>query len=208
MKKHMILAMSAVAAGIFAGGCAVCTDPIDSSCIEVSHPGNKQVLPDGVAFQAPVVKASPDYIVPRFRVGNVRVTAIGTGNSLEEATNDAIINFKKKAQCDYIVAVNTDVSQHTHPTLRIHALTNYSVSLTGLPVFLDRLEVVDGKAEAEAAAAKTAEAANSAEATATGTPVPVCSQKAGLIKLSDISVQINAKGESADDAALIYPVVK
>jgi hypothetical protein len=34
----------------------------------------------------------------------------------------------------------------------------------------------------------------------------VKNQNAGMIKLSDINVQINAKGVSTDKAAVIYPV--
>ncbi len=207
MKKAFILVPALAATAIIFTGCSMCTDPIYPSCREDSHVSSKVVTPNPIAFTAPEIVPTLDTFRPTFRAGDKRVSASGSGTSLEEATNDALMNFKKLTSCDYIVAVNIDVQKSTHPTWRIIPTTNYSVTVAGLPIYLDKL-VREERKPAPVVVEK---------------PVPPTPQVSkeditiiirneltkyrnlGLLKLSDIDVQIKAKGHTADDVGVVFP---
>lgn len=197
MKKILCLAACAAAA-VAMSGCQMCNDHQDSSCVELSHATNKMVSPGGLAFATPTILESQDAFIPQFEAGAV-VEGYdgefqGVGNSVEEATNDAIVKFKIANKCDYVVIVSMDIDQKIHPTYRLFKTSNYAVTITrGVPLRLAGMKRV----------------AKPAAPAPVAVPAPVAEaprQDAGTIRLSDIQVQISAKGVSEDGAAVIYPV--
>lgn len=140
MKKLLIGSMAAVAAVVFTG-CRMCCDPIpnDPSCIENSHFAAVGVKPDGRTMVTPNIGASKELFRPVFKAGTERITVVGKGTSLKDATNDAFAKFIETAKCDYVIAVTTVVSEKTHPTWRLWATTNYTVTLSGLPIYMEKL---------------------------------------------------------------------
>ena len=50
-----------------------------------------------------------------------------------------LAKFIETAKCDYVIAVTTVVSEKTHPTWRFWATTNYSVRLTGIPIYMEKI---------------------------------------------------------------------
>ena len=223
MKKSLFLAALAAVA-MMSTGCYFCGDPIDESCKGSSHAIGDDVIPDAMAYAQPVILPTSDVFIPRFEALD-RVTNIeGVGNSLSDATANAIKAVKNVIDCDYVVVVNKQVETKTHPHwCWFLSTTNYIVTIDAIPVKLKSLEHMDAAAAKEAvAAAKEAAAIVNLKAefksevksefksefkSEVKTEVaPACQHDAGIIKLSDIQVQINAKGESNDKAAVIYPV--
>lgn len=190
MKKSLLLAACAAVAMMMTG-CYFCGDPIDESCVGSSHATGDEVVPAGMTFVQPLILPSKDAFVPRFEALARLSNITGVGNSLEDATANAIKVAKETADCDYVVVVNKQVETKTHPHwCWFLSTTNFTVVIDAIPVKLKALDRVD---------APVAEVAAKTE-------VAPVNQDAGMIKLSDIQVQINAKGESADNAAVIYPV--
>ena len=140
--KKILFSGAALAAVFVVTGCRMCSDPIynDPTCIEDSHMRSVKVRPDAVHFTKPNLAASREVFRPVFRAGTKRVTVIGEGVERNIAHNDAIAKFLAQTNCDYIVAVTTIVVEKTHPTWRFFATSNYSVTLSGIPIYLDKLE--------------------------------------------------------------------
>ena len=210
MKKVIVWAVSAATVVLFSG-CQMCVAPQDSSCVEPSHATNKAINPSGLAYTAPTVLPSTDQFIPHFKAGAVVSTkeCVGAGTSVEEATNEAIDKFKAAYDCDYVVIVNLKIEKKTHPSWRIFKTSNYAVTISrGIPIKLDNLERVVPAPAKECKEAKKEAPVTKKEIAAIikNEIAAVKNQNAGMIKLSDINVQINAKGVSTDKAAVIYPV--
>ena len=139
MKKQFLLVPAFVATAMIFTGCAMCTDPFTLSCTEPTHKIDKSVKPESIEFTSPKIVPTRDTFRPTFAAGTQRFTATGSGTSREEALYDAFMNFKTAANCDFIVAANISVVKSTHPTWRLFATTNYTVTLSGLPITLDKL---------------------------------------------------------------------
>ena len=210
MKKSLFLAALAAVA-MMSTGCYFCGDPIDESCKGSSHAIGDDVIPDAMAYAQPVILPTSDVFIPRFEALD-RVTDIeGVGNSLSDATANAIKAVKNDLDCDYVVVVNKQVETKTHPHwCWFLSTTNYKVPIDAIPVKLKSLERMDAAAAKEAVAAANvnlkAEFKSEVKSEVKTEGAPACQHDAGIIKLSDIQVQINAKGESNDKAAVIYPV--
>ena len=210
MKKSLFLAALAAVA-MMSTGCYFCGDPIDESCKGSSHAIGDDVIPDAMAYAQPVILPTSDVFIPRFEALD-RVTDIaGVGNSLSDATANAIKAVKNDIDCDYVVVVNKQVETKTHPHwCWFLSTTNYKVTIDAIPVKLKSLERMDAAAAKEAVAAANvnlkAEFKSEVKSEVKTEGAPACQHDAGIIKLSDIQVQINAKGESNDKAAVIYPV--
>lgn len=222
MKKLFILAPAFVATAMIFTGCAMCTDPISVACTENTHNTDKLITPESMAFTAPLIVPTRDTFRPTFAAGTKRMTAVGNGTSREEATNDAFMKFKAAAECDYIVAVNISIVKSTHPTWRFFATTNYTVTITGLPIYLDKLVREE--------AAPTASVQTTTAQTPPPPPTPALSKEDvtliirkeiaslrerpahqcnfGLLKLSDIDVQIRAKGSTPEGVGVTFPAKK
>lgn len=224
MKKHLILAACAAVA-MLASGCHMCTapDPDMESCATINsetHAKNLEVIPEGLAYAKPVMVDTCDQFVPRFVSGERQTKAVsGAGYSYEEAFANAVSNCKKAAGCDYVVVVNVESKSLAHPHwfkwIWLFSVENYEVTITSyIPVYLEKLERVSSTpAEAVSSAASntlinntTINATKNEITSIVKSEVAAANQAAGMIKLSDIQVQINAKGESNDKAAVIYPV--
>ena len=207
-------ALSAVVVSLT--GCSMCTSPIsgEDTCIEKDHYTEVQIRPNALSLTKPNLAGSRELFRPVFKAGSKRVTVVGEGLTRDIARNDAIAKFLATANCDYIVGVTTIVKTKTHPTWRLFSTTNYSVTLSGIPIHLDKLscETVDDKKAAELAKITTDDEAKPE------TPAPIvvvkeetktkheCKQNPALIKLSDIDVRISAKGSTDDKAGVIFPL--
>ena len=148
MKK--LLTLCAVAGIAFAlSGCRWCTDPIANAedCIEVTHKFQNANKPDAAIMVTPNVAISNQVFRPVFRTGPGRLTVVGVGDTEENATYNAISKFIEKASCDYIVAVSKIINRKKHPTWRLWSSNSYSVTLSGIPMYLDKLAEEKMKAE-------------------------------------------------------------
>ncbi|MBE6376846.1 MAG: hypothetical protein E7050_10320 [Lentisphaerae bacterium] len=141
MKKFLIGGMAAVAALAFTG-CKMCCEPIanDPTCIENSHYTSVGLNPAARTMVSPNLGASKQLFRPVFKAGTERISVIGKGTDYDSAVEDAYAKFLAQTNCDYVVAVTTVVSEKTHPTWRFWATTNYSVTLSGLPMYLEKLD--------------------------------------------------------------------
>ena len=155
MKSFVVVCVAAVvAAGVT--GCRWCYDPQQNnpSCLEESHVLITTNKPDTVSMVTPNIGISREVFRPVFRAGTARLTVMGSGFNREEASMDAIAKFLEKANCDYIVSVSTVAVKTIHPTpwwhfICCHSFTpwwhvtcnhsNYSVRLSGIPVYMDKL---------------------------------------------------------------------
>lgn len=140
MKKLICCGVAAFA--VFAvTGCRMCSDPIinDPTCIEPSHFTATDLNPRARTMVAPNVGASKELFRPVFKAGNERITVVGSGTDYKAARTDAFVKFIETAKCDYVIAVTTVVSEKTHPTWRFWATTNYSVRLTGIPIYMEKI---------------------------------------------------------------------
>ena len=217
MKKILMLSGAAVIAMLGGVGCSMCSNPIpnDPSCIENTHLTETEVAPISMSKVAPFIVQSNRQFRPVFRAGT-KVYGSGEGFSESEALKAAVASIILREKCDYLVAVNHIATTKTHPTWRFFSTTNYTVKISGIPVYLDKLvdepltqEVKEEKAAEAAVPAKAAEAA-----VPTVQPVVVggcsCSSQqkspAALIRLTDIKVDVQAKGVAADDAGVIFPL--
>ena len=226
MKKQFLLVPAFVATAMIFTGCAMCTDPFTVSCTEPTHKIDKSVKPESIEFTSPRIVPTRDTFRPTFAAGTQRFTATGSGTSREEALYDAFINFKAAANCDFIVAANISVVKSTHPTWRLFATTNYTVTLSGLPITLDKLIREETKEVKEAPKqapivninAPALPSLTKADVTAiirkelgafkvTMKPEHKCNNL-GLLRLSDIDVQIKAKGNTPSDVGVVFPANK
>lgn len=146
MRKILVMSLAAVAA-VVVTGCRWCSDvlPNDPSCAKSSHdlvPFNE---PATTAMVTPTVAISREVFRPVFRAGAGRLTVVGSGNDREDATYDAIAKFLDKTNCDYIVSVSTVSVKTVHPKpwwyLFVPRNRNYRVTLSGIPVYLEKLSV-------------------------------------------------------------------
>ncbi len=217
----MFLSGIAAAAALAFTGCSMCSDPIhgEITCIEASHYNEVQVRPNALALTKPNLAGSRELFRPVFKAGTKRITVVGEGLSRRIARNDAIAKFLAAADCDYIVGVTTIVKAKTHPTWRFFSTTNYTVTLSGIPIHLDKLscESLDAKKADEISAVTTndeeeEEKKSVTEKTVTESTTAVveskCQATPALISLSDIDVKISAKGSTNDKAGIIFPVKK
>lgn len=164
MKKFLMLGMAA-AATVVVTGCQWCHEviPGDPSCVELSHGTSTYNHPATTSMVTPNIAISREVFRPVFRAGTARLTVEGSGVDVQDATYDAITKFLAKANCDYIVAVSTTSVRTDHPKAwwdifcgcrnsdhassffppRIHIFcrfnTNYKVTLSGIPVYLEKL---------------------------------------------------------------------
>lgn len=211
MKKSLLLSGVACSVMLVGAGCAMCSNPIpkDPSCIEDSHRTNISVAPMAMTKVAPVIAPTKTMFRPVYRAG-AKVFGYGKGFSEEEAVADAISNIMAESKCDYLVAVTHVTTFKTHPTWRLFSTTNYSVKISGIPIFLERLE----EEKLPEPPAPAPEAANGAVP-----PPPVCGAAPNaanpqrmpeiplsLIRLSDIKVHITANGGTDDKAGVIFPI--
>lgn len=220
MKKAFFLVPAVAATAMIFTGCAMCTDPIDMSCTEASHELKSSVDPSALSLSTPTIVPTIDTFRPVFRSGTTRTTATGTGTSYEQALNEAIINFKKLANCDYVVAVNIDTKKNTHPTWRFWATSSYTVTLTGLPITLDKLLREEKKPVAPKPVVVVKQLPpppppKPQQPQLTAKDITIIIQKElakkqnlGLLKLTDIDVQIKAKGCTRDDVGVVFPADK
>ena len=173
MKKFMMLGITAVAA-VTITGCRWCDEKVanDPSCVTYSHEISVNNSPATTGMVTPNIAISREVFRPVFRAGSGRLTVEGSGIDVKDATYDAISKFLAKANCDYIVAVSTVSVRTDHPKawwdilcwchnsdhrfftlfpLRFHLFctynTNYKVTISGIPVYLDKLstETLDSK---------------------------------------------------------------
>lgn len=219
MKKILMLSGAAVIVMLGGVGCAMCSAPIpnDPSCIENTHLTATEVSPLSLRKVAPFVVQSDRQFRPVFRAGK-KVYGSGEGFSEEEALNAAVADILLREKCDYIVAVNHIATTKTHPTWRFFSTTNYTVKISGIPVYLEKLvdESVNKEEVVAASAANGEKAAAPAANEKAAAPAPVivggcnCSSQqkapAALIRLTDIKVDVQAKGVAADDAGVIFPL--
>ena len=140
MKKMVLSGIAAVAAIAFTG-CSMCSDPIhgEITCIENSHFNEVLVRPNALALTKPNLAGSRELFRPVFKAGEKRITVVGEGLTRRIARNDAIAKFLATANCDYVVGVTTVVKAKTHPTWRFFSTTNYTVTLSGIPIHLEKL---------------------------------------------------------------------
>ena len=219
MKKMFLFGIAAVAAIAFTG-CRMCSDPIhgELTCIENSHFNEVMVRPNALALTKPNLAGSRELFRPVFKAGPKRITVVGEGLTRRIARNDAIAKFLATANCDYIVAVTTVVKAKTHPTWRFFSTTNYTVTLSGIPIHLEKLscESLDAKKADQIAVVtlndeedeekpeiKTEE---KKEITTESTTTHQCKATPALITLSDIDVKISAKGSTDDKGGIIFPL--
>ena len=209
MKKLVLLSGMACSVMLVGAGCAMCSNPIpkDPSCIEDSHRTNISVSPIAMTKVAPVIAPTKTMFRPVYRAG-AKVCGYGKGFSEEEAVADAISNIMTENKCDYLVAVTHVTTFKTHPTWRLFSTTNYSVKISGIPIFLERLD------EEKLPDLPPPPAPGKCKMP----PPPVCGGAPNganpqppeiplsLIRLSDIKVHITAKGATDDKAGVIFPI--
>lgn len=141
MKKFLVLGIAAAAAVSFTG-CKWCEDPLpqDPSCVQLSHNMVTKNSPATTSMVTPNIAISREVFRPVFRAGSGRLTVVGSGSDRENATYDAIAKFLAKANCDFIVSVSTVAVEKKHPTWWwFMSHTNWSVTISGIPVYLDKL---------------------------------------------------------------------
>ena len=144
MKKFLVPG-AAVMAAVFLAGCQWCSEPLaqNPSCIKLDHEFVTSNHPATTSMVTPNIAISREVFRPVFRAGAGRLTVVGSGNDREDATYDAIAKFLSKANCDYIVAVSTISVKTVHPSpwwyLWGRNNRNYSVTLSGIPVYLEKL---------------------------------------------------------------------
>ena len=221
--KKILSCGAALAAVVVVTGCRMCSEPIysDPTCIENSHLLEVKVRPNAVSLTRPNIAGSRELFRPVFRAGEKRITVVGEGVERKIAINDAIAKFLAKADCDYIVGVTTIVTKKTHPTWRFFSTSNYTVTLSGLPIHLDKLacETLEAeKADAMGSVDNNCEDEEPAkkDAPSVGIPLPnvtiekaphVCpAPEPGLIKLDNIKVDITATGKTDDKAGVVFPI--
>ena len=215
-KMLVCLFGAAVTATVFTG-CSMCNMPIqdDASCVEPSHITSIQLDPQNIAYAQPKVAPCTDVFKPSFEAGSKRVTVTGTGNSLDEATADAIAAFMEKTECDYIVGTTRVITTKTHPTYRFFATTNQTVKLSGIPVTMKKLEKLQPpKAEKKVIPAPAPALSKDdvkkiiADALAAQPKPEKKCCPLGLVKLTDINVKVDAKAIAEDPAGLVFPAKK
>lgn len=146
MKKIFVMSLAAVAA-VVVTGCRWCSDvlPNDSSCVKSSHDWETFNHPGTTAMVTPNVTISREVFRPVFRAGAGRLTVLGSGSTREDATYDAIAKFLDKTNCDYIVTVSTVSVKTIHPKpwwyFFVARNRNFRVTLSGIPVYLEKLSV-------------------------------------------------------------------
>lgn len=215
--KKVLFCGAIIAAVAVLTGCNMCIAPIpnDPTCIENSHMSEVQVRPNALALTAPTIAGSRELFRPVFRAGTKRFTVVGEGLERSIALNDAIAKFLAKADCDYIVGVTTVVTKKTHPTWRLFATSNYTVTLSGLPIYLDKLScqtLEEKKADQVTAVDNGQEEKKEEKKDDAATTVKVenkCDCKAAapaLIKLDNIKVDITATGKTDDKAGVVFPI--
>ena len=144
MKKVFVLGLAAAAVGMLSG-CTWCSAPLasDPSCLTTEHKLVTTDQPYAASMVSPNIAISREVFRPVFRAGAGRLTVMGAGSDREDATYDAIAKFLEKTNCDYIVSVSTVTVKKTHPTPWWYFLlpkhNNYSVTLSGIPVYLEKL---------------------------------------------------------------------
>lgn len=207
-KILMCLAAALVVAIL--SGCAMCSEPIkgDKSCIEASHNADVLVKPENINFAQPKIVPCTDVFKPNFEARKERCVAIGTGNSLESATSDAISRFMEENDCDYIVGTTRVITVKTHPTFRFFTTSNYTVKLSGIPVSLVRLEKITPPPAAASQLSKddVKLIVNQVIVDKSKDDKKCC--PLGMIKLTDINVKVDAKAVTDDPAAFAFPVKK
>ena len=217
--KKMLWMVGAGATLIFAAGCQMCNDQQNFTCKEPTHTISSAVVPDNMFIAQPSVVKSLDTFRPIFEAGTEKLTVTGDGTSEEDAMQDAIKNFIVKSGCDYFVYTNKVVSKVTHPTWRFFATTTYTVRLTGIPIFFSKLEKLKPEEIAETPAPAPAPAAVEVKGLTKEEVEEIvqkyatkceCNQEKqslpfGLLDLKDINVNITAKAETKDPAALTFP---
>jgi hypothetical protein len=217
MKKSKIfVSLFAVLGVAILSGCAMCNEPIkgDDSCIETSHNASAMVKPENISYSQPKIVPCTDVFKPNFEAGKERCVVIGTGNSLESATADAIARFMEKTNCDYIVGTTRVITVKTHPTYRFFATSNYTVKLSGIPVTLARLEKVLPPKKAPAPVVVAPSLTKDDVKTIVKQIIvekPKAEKKCcplGMIKLTDINVKVDAKAVAEDPAGLVFPAKK
>ena len=223
MKKVVLLSGMACAVAMVGAGCAMCNNPMpqDPSCIEESHLRDTRVRPLSLSKVSPRIVESNRQFRPVFRAGT-KVTGTGTGLSEKDALCAAIADILNSQKCDYVVSVNHITTSKTHPTWRFFCTTNYTVTVSGIPIFLDRLveEDINKNDQVAENCEKTQDGANDASQPLLPPPPIIgaqpeasscnCPKQAqppmALIRLTDIKVDVTAKGETADNAGVVFPV--
>lgn len=238
MKKSIWLSGMACSVAVIGAGCAMCSTPIphDPTCIEETHLSDTTVKPLSLRKVTPWVVESNRQFRPVYRAGS-KVFGVGTGLSEDEAVADAVAKIMESQKCEYLVAVNHITTSKTHPTWRFFSTTNYSVRISGIPIFLERLEEEDINPKEVAVSgcncnpqASAGNAADGSNGSSNGSnngsnngqttvvmppPVVVGAQNGpvalprppmALIRLTDIKVDVTAKGVASDDAGVIFPV--
>lgn len=211
--KKLILCGVAAFAVVVVTGCRMCSDPVlnDPSCIEDTHEKSINVDPENSSWKKPKIAESLELFRPVFKAG-ARTTVTGEGLSEEAATFDAIAKFMIKTNSDYIVAVSRIISKKTHPTSRWFATTNHSVTISGIPITLEKLscetlkkEDVDKKTSLPVPNLTVIK-----PATAPAPKADECKHKQpfALLELSDIDISIKAKAETDDKVGVAYPAKK
>ena len=143
MKKFLSMGAAVVAAFAMTG-CQWCSDNLanDASCIELTHKIANDNKPDAASFVSPNIGVGRQVFRPSFRVGPGRLTVTGVGETQDSATYDAIRQFLAKANCDYIVSVSKVSDRKKHPTWRFWKRSlSWSVTISGIPLYLEKLEV-------------------------------------------------------------------
>ena len=217
--KMFVCLFGAAATAVALTGCAMCSAPIsgDDSCIEPSHIATVELNPENISYVQPKVAPCTDVFKPSFEAGLKRITVIGTGNSLDEATSDAIAKFMDKTECDYIVGTTRVITTKTHPTSRFIATTNYTVKLSGIPVTMSKVEKVlppkpvvkPAPAPAPAPALTKNDIREIVREVVVVQPKPekkCC--PLGMVKLTDINIKLDAKAVAEDPAGLVFPAKK
>ena len=226
MKKTQILmTIAAVAAAAVLTSCVHCNEPmldaggkILDECNVNSHKTITDVDPNSLALVRPGILPSKDYFRPQFRSGTRRVQAEGAGKTLKQARENALKNFLKENECDFIVAVNFRNEGIQHPQKPFwrwffRGGKNWKTTLCGIPVTLVALEKEEIK-EPEPPKAdididkKLEVIVQKIEDTKKETEQQIkLMHRPGLLKLKDIDISVKAKGETPDDTGVFFPAL-
>jgi len=216
MKKVLMFAFVG-AVVLTVAGCHWCSEPQagDPSCIAASHHYDRLNKPDTTSMVTPNIAISREVFRPVFRAGAGRLTVVGSGDDRESATIDAISKFLSKANCDFIVSVSTIAVETIHPKPWWYILCfrnrNWSVTLSGIPIYLDKLSVetlnpdkVDAYDAASGLYIPSRGYLNDPKKAAR-IPAPVPPLKAAPITINKIPVRVAAEGAPAPAPVIVLP---
>ena len=137
MKKIVLVAASAAVLATLSA-CS-CWSPINDSCVEVSHKYRTAIAPSAVSFNQTVVLPTKDVFRPTFSAGTTRISAIGNGDTREQALNDAVSKLCLENNCDMIAAAKAVIVRTSHPYWFFFNYKTYRVHLSGLPLTMTGL---------------------------------------------------------------------